>query len=131
MKIVLIGLTLLFSFSAQADIKQEIVQGTLVASPTDQSTGSQFFSGYELESSNAQGNALIYDINPAGNPCGRGISNGALAQAGIGASIELNGFVEPGSDRMDENGVLHQEFVMQVLPDGERLHVLKPADSQL
>jgi hypothetical protein len=135
MKLALFGsaLVMIFSLLAHADVTQGIVSGTLAASSVDKAAStafSQFFSGYELEVATAQGTPIIYDVLLAGNTCGRAISKNALMQAGAGASVELNGFVESGSDMVDENGVLHQEFMMQSLPDGERVHVIAPAGSQ-
>ena len=78
---------------------------------------------FELEVSSQGEQVIIYDLAPAGNNCGRMITNGQLEKA-LGSMVELTGDLIADSGEVDQNGNTHATFVVRSFPDGNRVIVV-------
>ena len=126
-------LSMILSVSVHANAAAPIsLTGTLQASKADQSNPTQFsfvYYGLELKTVSSQGETITYDLLPRGNACGRAIVMGQLLRAGVGSVVEMAGEVQDGSERADESGI-HAELLVDSLPDGSSVHILKAAGQQ-
>ena len=112
---IFLGAMCLLSMNAFAE---ERIQGLLVKSD----------SGVQLINQRGCGIEIVYDLLPAGNTCGRAITEGQL-ESNIGAVVELTGFSE-GPQTDAGGGKFVEKFTVQSFPDGSRVNVIEPAPAQ-